>query len=234
MLSISALRHLVKVSAPARAARGSIALVMVLAAVLGSGALAGCGSIRSMILSSCSASAYPPGAQYTFERCSSSNDPVGWPRCSQVTYSVDPAAVSLGYLPDLKQAIGQLSVATGLRLVQVDRAPNISISFDPSLYAPAPGTSGEAGVTEYRVAAGVNGAHATSAAVRVSSHLRPGSSPGVGVRPVMLHELGHAVGLGHYSGAVVMNPLDRGFSAYQAGDLAGFRALYDPGACASR
>ena len=158
---------------------------------------------------------------------------MGWPHCSRVTYSVDSAASSLGYLPDLQQAIDQLSVATGLRLVQVDRSPNISISSDAPLYAPAPGTSGEGGVTEYRVAARVTGAHATSAAIRVSSHLRPGSSPGVGVRPVLLHELGHAVGLGHYDGAVVMNPLDQGFSAYQPGGLAGLRALCEPSACAS-
>jgi hypothetical protein len=206
-------------------------MVVVLAGVLGSGALTGCGSIRSMIVSSCSARAYPPGAQYAFERCSSSKDPVGWPRCSKVTYSVDPAAASLGYLPDLQQAIGQLSVATGLRLVRVDQSPNISISWDPSLYAPAPGTSGEGGVTDYRVAAAVSGARATSAAIRVSSHLRPGSSPGLGVKPVLLHELGHAVGLGHYDGAVVMDPLDRGFSAYQPGDRAGLRALYHPDTC---
>jgi predicted Zn-dependent protease len=48
---------------------------------------------------------------------------------------------------------------------------------------------------------------------------------------VLLHELGHAVGLSHHSGPVAMNPVDQGFRDYQAGDLAGLTALYHPASC---
>jgi predicted Zn-dependent protease len=65
----------------------------------------------------------------------------------------------------------------------------------------------------------------------MSSHLQAGSVPGLAEKPVLLHELGHAVGLGHYNGTVVMNPLDSGFAAYQPGDLAGLTALYHPSSC---
>jgi predicted Zn-dependent protease len=144
---------------------------------------------------------------------------------------VNPSGAPAGSPADLRQAIGELAAATGLHLVQAGRSANITIAWDPSLFDPRPGTSGEAGVTDYTTATGLSGAHVTSALIRVSSNLQPGSAPGVGELPVLLHELGHAVGLGHYSGAVVMNPLDRGFSAYQPGDLAGLAALYNPSSC---
>jgi hypothetical protein len=181
----------------------------------------------------CRASVYPPGAQYTFERCGSGRIPVAWPRCSQVTYSVDAARAPAGYRVDIQQVITALAAATGLHLVAVSASGDIRISWDPALYNPLPGTSGEAGETDYRTTSGLFGVHAEVATVRLSSHLGPGGSPGLGEIPVLLHELGHAVGLGHYTGPVVMNPFDRGFTRYQPGDLAGLATLYHPATCAA-
>jgi hypothetical protein len=42
----------------------------------------------------------------------------------------------------------------------------------------------------------------------------------VGEEPVLLHEPGHAVGLAHFDGPTVMNPLDRGYPTFRPGDVA--------------
>jgi hypothetical protein len=179
----------------------------------------------------CSARAYPVGAEFTFEWCVSSVTPVGWPRCSQLTYQVDPTNAPAGYGSDVQQAAGDLAAATGLHLVASAGTADIDISWNPALYDPKPGTTGEAGLTDVRSTSGLSGARLTSATIELSSHLTAGSEPGYGEEPVLLHELGHAVGLGHFSGPVVMNPLDRGFTSYQPGDLAGLAYLYHPTSC---
>jgi hypothetical protein len=180
---------------------------------------------------SCRASVYPPGAEYRFQRCVFGRIPLGWPACSQVTYGVDASSAPAGYVPDLRGAISALRAATGLRLVPVAGTGDIHIRWDPALFNPGRTSSGEAGVTDFRTAWNLSGVHVASVTVRISSHLATGGSSGVGEVPVLLHELGHAVGLGHYNGPVVMNPLDRGFTRYQAGDLAGLTALYHPRTC---
>jgi hypothetical protein len=180
---------------------------------------------------SCSSSSYPAGAEYTFERCTSSGDPVTWARCSTLTYSVDPAGAPPGYLADVRKAIDELNVATGLRLTQRSGTAFISIAWDPSMYNPRPGAAGEAGVTRYQVVSDPFGAHFLKVSIRISSHLEAGPARRAGEEPVLLHELGHAVGLGHNPAEVVMNPVDQGFTSYQAGDLAGLKALYHPASC---
>jgi hypothetical protein len=148
-----------------------------------------------------------------------------------VTYRIDGAMAPSGYLTDVQRAISALAAATGLHLVSVSGSADLRISWDAALFNPVPGSTGEAGVTDFKTVSGLSGAHVTSAVIRISAHLTGGERPGVGEEPVLLHELGHAVGLGHYPGAVVMNPLDHGFTRYQTGDVAGLDALYHPASC---
>jgi predicted Zn-dependent protease len=148
-----------------------------------------------------------------------------------VTYSLDPANAPYGYVQDVDQAINNLEAATGLHLARTSDAADITIAWDAVLYYPRPGTSGEAGETNFLTTTDLFGTHVSSASIRLSSHLTVGRAPGIGEEPVLLHELGHAVGLGHYNGPVVMNPLDRGYTDYQPGDLAGLAALYQPASC---
>jgi hypothetical protein len=63
-----------------------------------------------------------------------------------------------------------------------------------------------------------------SAGVELLTSLHGGDGPG-GELPVLLHELGHAMGLAHTVDSEVMNPIDLNFSTYQAGDLAGLSAV---------
>jgi hypothetical protein len=212
---------------------GVITYAVVAPAPAGSVNLPGIRQLHDLITgpAACGSGAYRPGARYRYEKCTDSKSPVGWRRCSKVSYSVDASDAPSGYQTDVERVISELAGATGLRLVRVAGHGDVTISWDPSLYYPQPGTEGEAGVTTFETVTDLSGTRAASANIRVSSHLQAGTAPLVGEEPVLLHELGHAAGLGHYAGPVVMNPLDRGFVTYQPGDRAGLAALYRPASC---
>jgi predicted Zn-dependent protease len=123
-----------------------------------------------------------------------------------------------------------MSSATGLHFRVAARNANIHISWAPALLAPAHADADKAGITSVKLQPQLTGISMSSATIQISSRLT-GHNPQNSELPVLLHELGHAVGLGHYPGPQVMNPVDQGYSAYQAGDLAGLAVLYNQANC---
>jgi hypothetical protein len=139
-------------------------------------------------------------------------------------YRVNANDAPLGYPTDVDRAVTDLASATGLRLTETSGHADISIGWSPSLYDPAPGTGGEAGVTRLQTVTNRSGTRFVAASITISSHLTPGNRAHAGEEPVLLHELGHAGGLGHFPGPEVMNPVDQGFLDYQYGELAGLNS----------
>jgi hypothetical protein len=145
------------------------------------------------------------------------------------------AGAPAAWSSDIGSAINQVSAATGLSFVrdgaynsstQVPSSSKLTISYASGL------TGGDSvGLTTYYY---INDPRyvpqITSANVQILSRMASGGGTG-GELPVLLHELGHAVGLGHTSGSEVMNPIDQGLSGYQGGDLTGLARLGASAGC---
>jgi Matrixin len=178
---------------------------------------------------SCSSHSYPAGAEYRFEACVD-NQPIHWPRCGTLAVAINPANAPAGWSDDVDNALTQLSLASGLRFQRTTTGADITIGWDRSMVLRGFGHKDKAGVTSLEMQSTLTGTEFSSAAIEISSDL----SSGVGSEgevPVLLHELGHAVGLGHFNGPVVMNPIDTGLATYQSGDLAGLSTLYHGQSC---
>lgn len=186
-----------------------------------------------VIPNGCSSGSYPSDAQYRFEACFQGR-PVTWPRCSTLRVVVDPTNAPFAWREDIPNALTQLSQATGLRFQTAPKGSGeITIAWTSKLLAPAGWERDKAGLTLFQSRVDAVGAEIASAGIQISSRLSGGGGPG-GELPVLLHELGHAVGLGHFTGPEVMHPVDQGYGTYQGGDLAGLARLYGPASCGLR
>lgn len=182
---------------------------------------------------SCASTVYPAGAQYRFEQCWQ-GQPVAWPRCSTLTVAVNPADAPSSWQSDVSVALGQLGQATGLRFRPTVRgAGDITVEWTSTLLAPAGSERDKAGLTYFVSRSNLEGAQIATANIQVATRLSGGAGQS-GELPVLLHEFGHAVGLGHYAGPEVMHPIDQGYGSYQNGDLAGLAKLYGPASCGLR
>ena len=180
----------------------------------------------------CPTSIYPSGAQYQFEQCVEGR-PITWQRCSTLIVVVDPTGAPSSWAEDVANSLGQIGRATGLRFRTASHGEaDITIGWTSTLPVPAGSEYDKVGVTTLRSRSSSVGAQLISADIGLSTLLSGGEGRN-GELPVLLHELGHAVGLGHYTGPDVMNPVVQGFASLQSGDLAGLARLYDPATCSS-
>ncbi len=182
-------------------------------------------------------------------------NPGRWDPCEPIRFVVQAGWIPDAGRADLAEALRRLSEASGLRFVDegdTDELPSQDrAAYQPERYGErwAPLLIGwvPAGLTDVGLGDGVQG---VSAAVAVpstggpslvsgqvvldaSNRLAPGFGPGTTDGEVLLHELAHAVGLGHVLDPTqVMYPqTTTSESVFGAGDRAGLAAVGAAAGC---
>ncbi|MHB1533037.1 MAG: hypothetical protein ACYC1D_00180 [Acidimicrobiales bacterium] len=205
--------------------------------VLSSGQVLNFGDAAAVRAPAGSAAAGPPATgPYTFEITNGAGTPVRWNPCDVIHYSVAYLGAPAGWQSDVANAMSQVSAATGMSFVedgaylttlQIPSSTKLTISWVPSLVGGD--TVGLA--TYWYILDPRYTPQFTAGQIQLLTSLIGGGGPN-GELPVLLHELGHTVGLGHTPNAPeVMNPIDQGFMNYQSGDLNGLWALGAKGGC---
>jgi hypothetical protein len=171
-------------------------------------------------------------SNFHFEVLGASSQPVRWDPCDPITYAVVGTDAPTGWQGDVASVVSQVSTATGMNFVdsgtfaqasQVPSNTDITISWTSALVS----TGGdEVGLTTYYyIDSAPYTPQMTKAQIQMLGSLHAGAGTD-GELPVLLHEMGHAMGLAHTPGQPeVMNPVDQGFTHYQPGDTAGLHAL---------
>jgi hypothetical protein len=170
-----------------------------------------------------------PAGTYAFEVVNAYGQPIRWNPCELIRFAVVSAGAPAGWLHDVVYAVDSMVQKTGIgvhslgifpSVASLPRSAQLVIEWSRSLNA-----GDRVGLTTYWY---YNDPGYTPqivmAHIQILSTLRAGG--GSGELPVMLHELGHAMGLAHTPNMPeAMSPVDRGYSAYQSGDVAGLYRL---------
>lgn len=169
----------------------------------------------------------PPGqppvvGSYRFARGAADGSPATFDGCGRLLIGYEAAGAPYDAARDVARAAAELSVSIG-RVVDVvpwSSGAQITIAWAPDI---GPGILGRATV---------NWAGDSAVAARVELATDAGLAPGFGSGhawgPVVLHELGHAVGLAHMDDETqVMFPVRRpeGPTSFGVGDLSGLAQL---------
>ncbi|MEU7901678.1 hypothetical protein [Actinoplanes sp. NPDC049118] len=218
-----------------------------------------------LLLAAQPAGAYPVGDAdaYAFLSRRSGHDLIArWNPCEVINYRVNPADAPEGSLIEVKLAVARIARATGLTLryagttgVVPGRSPidypsgtHLIVAWvvpgddTPSLRADAdiagiggatyfPGHT-ESGADALVIDRGMVLLDATRTATMARGF---GAAPGGTTGGLLLHELGHAVGLAHPliddAGEIMYPRLTTGSADWGAGDLAGLHAVGASGGC---
>lgn len=250
-MTVTALR-----AAPRSRAPLVCALVLVLTAVITAGTVA-TSRVRAAAVGTVVAVEEPApaaagwGPTYVDEQ----GRPARWDPCTPLSYVVQAGWIPDAGRRDLAEALRRISQASGLQFVaegDTDELPSRDrAAYQPERYGKrwAPLLIGwvPAGSTDLGLGGGVQGVSVSVAlpgraaphlvsgqvALDASNRVASGFGPGTTDGEVLLHELAHAVGLGHVLDATqVMYPQTTSSeSQFGAGDRAGLAALGAPAGC---
>lgn len=170
-----------------------------------------------------------------------------WNPCKPITWVFNPRGGYSGSVATIKTAVRYVSEATGIRFVYKGTTRKIAFRDAPSSTSAklliswatpkqVPGLSGSV-VGSAGTSSGWDGYYQHGQVVLDrSAHLRPGfhTSGSYDWGQVMLHELGHIMGLDHTTSrsAIMYKETSFGTHRYSAGDLAGLRAVGARRSCA--
>ncbi len=181
--------------------------------------------------------------------------PARWDPCRPISYVVQAGWIPDAGRGDLAEALRRLGAASGLEFVDegdTDELPSLARSaYQPDRYGDrwAPLLLGwvPPGATDLGLGSGVQGMSLSVAVpgragpslvsgqvvLDAANRLAPGFGPGTTDGEVLLHELAHAVGLGHVLDATqVMYPrTTNSESEFGAGDRTGLATLGAPAGC---
>lgn len=229
-------------------------LVLVLTGVVTAGAVA-TSRVRAATVGTVVAVEEPAASGWSATYVDGDGDPARWDPCTPIRYVVQAGWIPDAGRADLAEALRRLTEASGLQFVSdgdtdelpsADRAPyqpeRYGERWAPLLIGWVPAGSSDLGLGDGTQGVSVSVAlpgreapHLVSGQVvldatnRVAAGFGPGTTDG----EVLLHELAHAIGLGHVLDATqVMYPQTTSSeSQFGAGDRAGLAALGAPAGC---